>query len=325
MFVLPEEGAASEEALKSFLAISAHEFFHVWNVKRLRPAALWPYRYDREAYTRLHWLTEGVTDYYTSLSLARAGLISPTEFWGRLSADLTQIENTLAYRLFSPAELSIDSWLVSSSYRPSWFQGSFYSAGKRVGFLLDMVLRRETGGKISLDSLLRYLYARYYKRGKGIPEDGVEQAAIRLGGPALKTFFSRYVEGRESPPYKELLEGLPLQVGVRQVPLQGLARIGIMRTRPQEEGLKIEEVLPGSLAERAGIEPGDLLLTVQETAVSKLPSTFWETLSEGMRIEMGWSREGFPLEGQILFRSAEESRRTEIRLNPLDERFLIEF
>ncbi len=319
MFVLPEEGASSEAALRSFLGISAHELFHVWNVKRLRPAALWPYRYDREVYTSLHWLTEGVTDYYTSLSLLRAGLMDPTEYWQRLSAELTQIENTPAYTLFSPAELSIDSWLASSSYRPALYQGSFYAAGKRVGFLLDMTLRRETQGRVTLDSLLRDLYQRYYLRGKGLPEDAVQEAAVRLGGPALKDFFDRHVRGREAPDYEKILAGLPLRVSVEYKPYTGWGRVGILRYKAHEEGIRIEEVMPGSAADKVGLEVGDLLLTVEGRAAKDLPSEFWDSLQEGAWVHLGWTREGFPLEGTLALSSAHQKQ---VRIEPVEPDFL---
>ncbi len=319
MFVLPEEGAADETSLRSFLGISAHELFHLWNVKRLRPAALWPYRYDREVYTSLHWFTEGVTDYYTGVSLLRAGLMEPSEYWQRLSAELTQMENTPAYALFSPAELSIDSWLAPSSYRPALYQGSFYAAGKRVGFLLDMTLRRETQGRVTLDSLLRYLYRRYYLRGKGLPEAALEQAAVRLGGPALKSFFERYVWGRDTPDYEALLAGLPLRVEVTQKPYSGWGRVGILRYRAESEGLRIEEVLLGSAAEKVGLEPGDLLLTVGGRAAKDLSPAFWDSLAEGAQLQLGWTRDGFPLEAAIQLRSALQKH---IRIEPIAEDFL---
>lgn len=316
MFVLPEEGAASEEALNSFLGISAHEFFHVWNVKRLRPAALVPYRYDREVYTSLHWLTEGITDYYAGVTLARAGFISPQEYWQRLSAELSQVENGYAYKLFSPAELSIDSWLATSSYRPSAYQGSFYAAGKRIGFLLDMVLRGQTGGRVTLDSLMRYLYEQYYERGKGIPEDGVEKAAIRLGGPALQSFFDKYVWGKEQPDYERLLQGLPLQVKKEERLYEGLGRLGIIRTQPNKEGgLRVEEILPESIADRMGLEVGDVLLRVGGRAVEDVSSRSWEDFQEGERVAVEWSRGGFLMRGDFTYRTSELSRRTVIEIS----------
>lgn len=322
MFVLPEEGARSEEALKSFLGISAHEFFHVWNVKRLRPAALLPYTYEREAYTSLHWLTEGITDYYTGVTLARAGILSPTAYWENLSAELSQIENTYAYELFSPAELSMDSWLTTSPYRPAMYQGSFYAAGKRVGFLLDMSLRRMTGGKVTLDSLLRYLYQTYYERGRGIPEDGVEKAAIRLGGPYFKEFFARYIWGHEKPNYTELLQSLPLRVEERKVLYEGLGRIGLVRTRPEGQGIRVEEVLPQSIAAQIGIEPGALLLTVGPYEAANLPETFWETLREGDELFLGWNQGDLFYDRAIRYEKAALSYRTEVRLNPTIEGFI---
>ncbi|MCS7296851.1 MAG: hypothetical protein RMK19_01555 [Bacteroidia bacterium] len=321
MFVLPEEGASSEESLRSFLGISAHEFFHIWNVKRLRPAALLPYRYEREAYTSLHWLTEGITDYYASVTLVRAGLMSPSEYWKRLSAELTQIENTIAYQLFSPSEMSIDSWLATSPYRPAIYEGSFYAAGKRIGFLLDMILRRETQGKVSLDSLLRYLYQTYYLRGKGIPEDGVEKAAILLAGPVMKEFFRRYVNGRDSPDYESLLKGLPLGVRYRRTPYSGLAQIGIVRTRRETRGLLIEQVLPGSLSDNAGIEAGDLLLTIGPHKANELPSDFWERLSDGEAILLSVNRDGSAADIIIPYQRRLLSQKTEIEIFPTQKDF----
>ncbi|MCS6790576.1 MAG: PDZ domain-containing protein [Bacteroidia bacterium] len=320
MFVLPEEGAASEEALRSFLGISAHEFFHVWNVKRLRPAALWPYRYDQEVYTGLHWLTEGFTDYYTGISLLRAGLMPYEEYWKKLSAELSTIENTIAYTLFSPEELSIDSWHATSVYRPVHFQGSFYAAGKRVAFLLDMQLRRRSGGKITLDSLMRYLYERYYEKGEGMPEDAVEKAAIQLGGPEMREFFARYVYGREVPDYKELLQELPIQVAVKKQPWEGWGQVGIVRWRAEGEGIRVEEVLPGSAADEAGIGPGDFLLLVEGTPARNIPTDFWQSHRQAT---LTWNSSGLTREGQVLLPSKPSAWRMEITLLPTEPTFLL--
>jgi len=322
MFVLPEEGAQSEEALKGFLSISAHEFFHVWNVKRLRPAALVPYQYDREVYTSLHWLTEGITDYYTGVTLVRAGLMSAAEYWKRLSAELSQIENAYAYRIFSPAELSIDSWLATSPYRPAAYQGSFYAAGKRVGFLLDMLLRRETNGKVSLDSLLRYLYERYYEQGKGIPEDGVEEAAVQLGGRFFREFFQKFVWGRERPNYQALLRGLPLRVEQRISPYPSIAQIGIMRTRPEGEGLRVEEVFPESIAERAGIQPGDILLTINGQSIRALPEDFWTHLKPGERLTFQGIQGGSQTTSMLILDPERLTQQITIELIPTEPNFI---
>ncbi|MEN3040570.1 MAG: hypothetical protein ABDH66_03395 [Bacteroidia bacterium] len=322
MFVLPEEGAASEEALKSFLGISAHEFFHVWNVKRLRPAALVPYQYDREIYTSLHWFTEGITDYYTSLTLVRAGLISSAEYWQRLSSELTQVENAYAYKIFSPSELSIDSWLTTSTYRPAMYQGSFYAAGKRVGFLLDMSLRKYTDGRVTLDSLLRFLYDRYYVHGKGIPEDGVEKAAVHLAGEPMRAFFAKYVWGKEPVHYEELLRDLPIQVTYEESLYPGLARLGILRTRAEEQGLRVEEILPESIAEKIGLEVGDVLLMVEGEYCDRVSESFWEALPFGKTITLSWMRGDMLLEERFTYRAEDLSKRVTIQLRPTMEGFI---
>lgn len=155
-----------------------------------------------------------------------------------------------------------------------------------------------------------------------MPEDAVEKAAIRLGGPYFREFFARYVWGQEQPDYKALLEGLPLSVELRQEPLSGWGRIGIPKLRPQGEGLRIEEILPGSLAERVGLEVGDLLLTVGESDVQSLSADFWERLQPGQRLAIGFTREGFPDEVQIRFDPAAESTRRTLRLQPTQPNFL---
>ncbi len=326
VFVLPQSGAQDETGLKSFLGISAHEFFHVWNVKRLRPAAMWPYDYNRPPATALHWLTEGVTDYYTSLSLARAGLLSESEFWQNLSSFLTQLENSWTYRQFSPAELSIDSWHATSPYRPAFLQGSFYAAGRRVGFLLDMFLRRESGGKVTLDSLMRHLYETYYKKGRGLPEEGVEKAVLQLLGKnkaeKVKTFWQSYVYGRERMAYKAFLAGLPLEVVESDELARGWARIGILRWRKEGEGIQIEEVEPQSAAALAGLQRGDVLYTIGEKPAIEIEPSFWDRLSPNETISLGLRHEGEVMEGTLRLNTQKLSVQKTLRLTPVRPGFL---
>lgn len=324
VFVLPQSGAQSEEALQSFLGISAHEFFHVWNVKRLRPAVLWPYDYNKPPATSLHWLTEGVTDYYTGLTLARAGIWSEETFWEETNRFLSVIENQWVYRAFSPAELSIDSWLATSSYRPGFLQGSFYVAGRRVGLLLDLFLRRESGGRLTLDTLMRYLYEQYYKRGRGLPEEGVEAAMRTLLGrgkaSTIRRFWVDVVEGRKRLSYREFATGLPLEVEEEVGPAPGWGRVGL-RVRPEGEGLLIEEVVPGSLAAKAGLCSGDFLLTVEGQAASKWEPQ-WDQLRAGAKLALGWNRQDLPMEGVLTYDPSRAELATKIRLRPTLPGFL---
>jgi len=305
VFVLPQSGAQDETTLKSFLPISAHEFFHVWNVKRLRPAALWPYHYNTPPMTSLHWFTEGVTDYYTSLTLVRAGLLSEADYWSQLSSFLQQLENSWAYQNFSPAEHSMDSWHATSPYRPPFLQASFYASGKKVGFLLDMFLRRESGGRYKLDDLMRYLYQTYYKQGMGLPEEGVLEGTVQLLGPEkrkiVEDFWRLYVEGRARVTYKDFLAGLPIAVEEAEGPAQGWARIGIRRWSQEDEGIRIGEVEPFSAAAMLGLSPGDILYTIEGKSASDLDPAFWDKLKDGARVLIGWRRKDERVEEGILY------------------------
>ena len=183
------------DAYEETLGLLAHEHFHVWNVKKLRPAALVPYDYGREQYTRLLWWFEGVTSYYERLLLVRAGLVEPSRYLRALGQALTALERTPGARKLSLEEASFLAWV--KHYRPDENSPnsavSYYLKGELVALALDLRLRRAGH---SLDALLRTLVARHAVG--GLPEDGVERAAGELlGEEAARGFFDRYVRGVE--------------------------------------------------------------------------------------------------------------------------------
>src|SRR5512138_3757084 len=197
------------ETYEQTLGLLAHEFFHAWNVKRLRPAALLPYDYGREQYTRLLWWFEGATSYYEKVVLARAGLLPPRRWLEDLGKALTALERTPGARKTSVEEASFLAWV--KLYRPDENTPnstiSYYLKGELVAFALDLALRR--AGR-SLDELLRALWARH--REKGLPEDGVERAAAELlGADAARAFFDRFVRGMEPLSLDLDLVGLRVQ------------------------------------------------------------------------------------------------------------------
>jgi predicted metalloprotease with PDZ domain len=189
-------GFYPREAYEETLSLIAHEFFHLWNVKRLRPAAFTPYDYAREQYTRLLWWFEGVTSYYDQLTLVRAGLTGPRRYLRSLGQALTTHERTPGARKMSAEEASFLAWV--KLYRPDENTGnsavSYYLKGELVALSLDLALRGQAGPAGSLDALLRTLYARHAEG--GLPEDGVERAVAEVLGPdAARAFFDRYVRG----------------------------------------------------------------------------------------------------------------------------------
>jgi predicted metalloprotease with PDZ domain len=186
-------GFFPREAYEETLGLLSHEFFHLWNVKRMRPAALAPYDYAREQYTRLLWWFEGATSYYERLALARAGILSPARWLEALGKALTALERTPGARKMSLEEASFLAWV--KHYRPDENTPnsavSYYLKGELVAFALDLALRR--AGR-SLDEVLRALYARH--AAAGLPEDGVEQVvAEHLGPERARAFFDRHVRG----------------------------------------------------------------------------------------------------------------------------------
>lgn len=183
----------------SLLTLFSHEYFHLWNVKRIHPAALGPFDYGRENYTTLLWAMEGVTDYYAQLLLVRAGLWSVRKYAQMLASDIREYEARPGRRVQSAAEASFDTWI--KFYRPDEDSPnrtiSYYTKGMLIGLCLDLEIRRRTGGGRGLDDVLRRMYERYGRRGTGFPEGAYRQAAEEVAGGSLEAFWRRYVEGTE--------------------------------------------------------------------------------------------------------------------------------
>ena len=195
------------EAYEETLALAAHEFLHLWNVKRLRPAALRPYDYSREQYTRLLWWFEGVTSYYDRLTLVRAGLSDARGYLKHLGEQWTALGRQPGAAKMSLEEASLTAWV--KYYRPDENSPnssvSYYLKGELVALCLDLALRRAGG---SLDDLLRTLHSRY--AAAGLPEDGVERAVAEvMGEGAARLFFDRFVRGTE-----------PVEAGLEDVGLR---------------------------------------------------------------------------------------------------------
>jgi predicted metalloprotease with PDZ domain len=193
VLLLPRLGFGDRDGYEEALGLVSHEFFHLWNVKRLRPAALTPYRYDGEQYTRLLWWFEGVTSYYEQLALVRAGLLTAGRWLEALGRRFTSLLRTPGAAKLSLEESSLVAWV--KLYRPDENTAnsavSYYLKGELVALTLDLALR---AAGASLDDLLRQLFARH-QRG-GLPEDGVERAVAELlGEPAARDFFDRLVRG----------------------------------------------------------------------------------------------------------------------------------
>lgn len=311
LFVVPANQTEPGKKLAGLLSIVAHEFWHVWNVKRLRPAALWPYDYSREQNTALHWFTEGVTDYYTDLTFIRAGLFTEENFLKQMASELAQIDNLPANRYISPAQASRESWLATSPYLPAQLRTSYYPLGSKVGLLLDLQLRANTQGRVSLDEVFRYLYRTYYQQGKGVPENGIQRACETLTGSSWRQWFLRYVEGTEAPNYAELFA----KFGVRftdqpDTDLKPSTRLGFTRASTTPDGILLDQVRWHSDAAQAGLLDGDLILIANGKTVG---STALDDVLAGAQPGQQWQltvlREGGEREITLRFSGERELRK----------------
>ncbi|MEM7375263.1 MAG: PDZ domain-containing protein [Bacteroidota bacterium] len=269
-FALPANiSQTPEKTVAGIMGISSHEFWHVWNVKRIRPAALWPYDYSAPQYTSLHWFTEGVTSYYTHLTLLRAGLYTEENFLQQQSNTIESLENSYASYIVSPSASSFDSWLDASPYKHPDHQISYYTLGHRVGLLLDLSLRARTDGKTSLDDVFRYLFQTYYQQQEGVPEDGIQKAMETLTGQSWQDFFDAYVHGAEPINYQQLFDPFGLELTIKDS-RAGSRALGILRSEEISQGLLVRKVSPGSDAYHAGLGENDLILEVDGQQIEKI-------------------------------------------------------
>lgn len=194
--VFPRAAIGTTKGWEDFLTLASHEYFHLWNVKRITPRAFVPMAYDREVYTSLLWAFEGITSYYDNLLVHRAGLMSAGRFLGRLGESLTALWGTPGRKVQTLEESSLTSWV--KYYRQDENSPnsavSYYLKGELVTWLLDLEIRRRTRDARSLDDVMRLLWKRFGD-GRGVPEDGVEAAASEVAGVSLAPFFDAMIRG----------------------------------------------------------------------------------------------------------------------------------
>jgi predicted metalloprotease with PDZ domain len=188
-------------------AIAAHEFFHVWNVKRIRPRTLEPVDYTKEQYTRALWFAEGVTSCYASFALERSGLWSKKQFYDDLALQIGDLQSRAAHTRQSAEESSLDAWLEKyDAYNAPDRSISYYDKGQILGMLLDLAIRDATDNRKSLDDVLRRMNEEYAKKGKFYDDsDGIRVAVEEVAGKSFEDFFGRYVSGIAEIPYNTFL------------------------------------------------------------------------------------------------------------------------
>jgi len=242
-----------------FLNLVAHEYFHLWNVKRIRPVELGPFNYDSENYTSLLWVMEGFTSYYDELILRRTGFYTEEEFLAKLQSSINYVEGTPGSRVQPVAHASFDAWV--KAYRPNENSSNttmtYYSRGSVLASVIDAMIITETDGKKCLDHFPQQLYATYYEGLKrGFSEAEFKMELAKFVGKNMDEFFAKYVDGTEIIPYKEYYT--PVGLNVQDITTNNPSFGASVR----EEGGKVivKSVRFGSSAEDAGISVGDEII-----------------------------------------------------------------
>ena len=238
--------------------LMAHEFFHLWNVKRIRPVEMWPYEYRDEQYTPLLWWSEGVTDYYADLTNWRAGIWTDSDFLDHVHQNIDQVNQ--APEPWSEEDGSEATWINEVYVNSSQL---YYPKGSLTGLLLDISIRDATDNAHSLDDVMRGLYTRFYQTGKGFATADLLRLLGENGMPDVASFYQHYVNGRDSLPYAAVFAkaGLDYRVTHTTVPTLGVSSSGAVFN-------VLTEVVPGGAAAGAGLQVGDTLIRIGDVVTT---------------------------------------------------------
>lgn len=285
----------------------AHEFFHLWNVKRIRPQGLEPVDYVRGNDARDLWLSEGVTSTYEELALVRSGIAARKDFYDRVANQIEELEKRPA-RHFQSAELSgIDAWLEGHRdyFRPER-SISYYNKGELLGFLLDLGMRQPSHNRAGLDDLMRALDRDFAKQGRFFQDSDLMALASRLTGGAFdaQTFFRDYVSGTVDLDYGRYFgyAGLTVNQEAASTPDWGF-RATASFGGPRE--IQVESVDPGSAAADAGVRTGDVITSVNGQPLSVPPDRL-TGVKPGQQVELGILRRSRPVSVKFQLGSSSE-------------------
>lgn len=249
---------ASDASFKGFMGLIAHEYFHLWNVKRIRPFALGPFDYDNENYTHMLWVAEGFTSFYQENILLRAGILTPDEYKNKVAFSISGIENQPGQKVQSVAESSWDAWI--KYYRPNENSTnstiSYYNKGGVIGSLINLYIIGETKGKKTLDDVFKLLWNEYYKKqGRGYKDDEFQAACEKVAGKSMDSFFQRYIWSTDAIDYDAFFN----YVGLKLVKEYDTKTPFLGATIQNN---KISSVLKGASAYEGGLNVNDEILEI---------------------------------------------------------------
>jgi len=251
----------NETGYTGILNLLAHEYFHLWNVKRIRPMALGPFDYENENYTHNLWFSEGITSYYADLILLRAGFVSKSNYLKGLADEITAVENTPGNKIESAADASWDAWI--KYYRPNENSRnstiSYYDKGSVLGGVLNLWIINASKGKKSLDDVYKFLYTNYYQKlGRGFTDAELENAFSEVAGVSAKDLFSQLIYGTTTPSYANLFKAVGYDWNnlndTKELPFLGLST----------QGTRVSLIYRNGPAYNFGLNVGDEILKVNQ-------------------------------------------------------------
>jgi predicted metalloprotease with PDZ domain len=264
----PAPGYVNRYDLKLF--VSAHEFFHAWNVKRLRPLPLGPFDYSQMVHTPSLWISEGLTSYYGALALVHAGLITPEQYLDVIGQLITKFEAYPGRSERSIEDTSWDTWFPRESVihqdnnlLNTWY--SYYDGGQIMGHILDFAIRHNTNNQKSLDDWMRSLYSRHALPKTGFEPDDAIKAASDVAGTDVSGIFHQYISGKEPIPYEQYFAYAGITVEKKFDSAKPW--IGVDTTKNDDGRAKIRNITPGSPTESAGLDRDDVIYALDSHAV----------------------------------------------------------
>jgi predicted metalloprotease with PDZ domain len=245
-----------------FLSLVAHEFIHLWNVKRIRPDALGPFDYENENYTKLLWVAEGATSYYEGILLRRAGLMSDQMFLDSKASQILDLQTRPGRFETSLEDASLDAWIKYYRQDENSInnQISYYDKGDIVNMLLDVRIRTMSNGAKSLDDVMRYLYEEFAKKNKNFTPDDYQKASEIAAGGSLEDFFDKYVRGTDEIDYDGILNGIGLKLNDDETgEKQAYLGANLAETGGQ---LTVRSIPAGTPAYEYGLNTGDQIVAI---------------------------------------------------------------
>lgn len=305
-----------EKVYRQFLGLAAHEHFHLWNVKRLRPFALGPFDYDNENYTSNLWIAEGFTAYYEDLILRRANLYPPDDLLNALTENFNYVANQPGNKVQSLSQASFDAWI--KFYRPDANSAntaiSYYDKGAVIAFMLDVEIINNSHGKYSLDDVMKYMYDTYYKvKKRGYTDEEFKQGLEKFAGRDLSDFYNKYIYGTAGIDYNKYLGYVGYQI-TDDLQLSNDPSLGIT-TKTAGNKITVTSVLRGGAGWVDGISVNDEITAIDGANVTDAAAMLNDK-KPGDKITITVNRDGLSL--QLLI-TLQRSSKVKYRIESLPD------